>query len=128
MQMIGAALYQRLLDRAVRVAKGEVVEDETPPVIDLGEAGLIPADHVPDAVTRINLYGRLARLSAVEEVDAFEEELVDRFGPMPDPLKRLVDQARLAALARAAGVPRLAPGLRGRRSSLRRDASRRRPA
>ena len=110
MQMIGAALYHRLLDRAMRQAKGEAVEDENPPAIQIGDRGAIPVEHVPDAVTRINLYGRLARLAAVDEVDAFEDELQDRFGPMPEALRLLVGQARLRALARAAGVREVTAG------------------
>jgi transcription-repair coupling factor (superfamily II helicase) len=113
MQMIGAALYHRLLDRAMRIAKGATVEDETAPSIHLGERGLIPVDHVPDAVTRINLYARLARLVAVEDIDAFEEELQDRFGALPAPLGLLLAQSRLTALARSAGVRELSAGPKG---------------
>ena len=78
-----------------------------------GAPGAIPFDHVPDAITRINLYARLARLTAVEEIDAFEEELQDRFGPMPEPLGVLLAQARLSALARAAAVRGLSAGPKG---------------
>jgi transcription-repair coupling factor (superfamily II helicase) len=113
MRMIGAALYQRLLDRAIRAAKGEAVEEDTPPLIQLGEGGFIPVDHVPDAVTRINLYGRLARLGSVEEIDAFEDELQDRFGALPAPLSVLLAQARLAALAQAVGVHEVSAGPKG---------------
>jgi transcription-repair coupling factor (superfamily II helicase) len=113
MQMIGAALYHRLLDRAIRVAKGEPVEDASPPSIELGESGAIPTDHVPDAVTRINLYGRLARLGSVEEIDDFEDELQDRFGALPPELSLLLTQARLAALARTAGVREVSAGPKG---------------
>ena len=113
MQMIGAALYHRLLDRAIRVAKGETVGDDRPPLIQLGGRGAIPVDHVPDAVTRINLYGRLARLGSIEEIDDFEDELQDRFGALPDALSLLVGQARLSALARAAGVREVSAGPKG---------------
>jgi transcription-repair coupling factor (superfamily II helicase) len=79
-KMIGAALYQRLLERAVRVARGEVAAAEWTPVLNLGRAGAIPVDYVPDPVTRINLYARLERLETWRQIDAFEEELDDRFG------------------------------------------------
>jgi transcription-repair coupling factor (superfamily II helicase) len=46
-RMIGAALYQRLLERAVRVARGEVEAGEWTPDIVLGETGAIPGDYVP---------------------------------------------------------------------------------
>jgi transcription-repair coupling factor (superfamily II helicase) len=113
MQMIGAALYHRLLDRAVRLAKGEVVEDASPPTIKLGERGAIPVDHVPDAVTRINLYGRLARLDSIDAIEAFADELQDRFGALPPALEDLLAQSRLAALARAAHVREVSAGPKG---------------
>ena len=112
-QMIGAALYHRLLDRAVRLAKGETVEDASPPTIKLGERGAIPADHVPDVVTRINLYGRLARLESIDAIEAFGDELQDRFGALPPALEDLLDQSRLAALARAAHVRVVSAGPKG---------------
>ena len=110
MQMVGAALYRRLLDRAIRVAKGVAVDDASLPVVKIGEQGAIPVDHVPDAVTRINLYGRLARLESVHDIDDFEDELQDRFGALTPPLVLLLTQARLACLARAAGVLEVSAG------------------
>ncbi|MBI1682891.1 DEAD/DEAH box helicase [Caulobacter hibisci] len=112
-KMIGAALYQRLLERAVRVARGEVEAADWTPVLNLGQAGAIPLDYVPDPVTRINLYARLARLANLAEIDAFEEELDDRFGPTPELAASLLDLARLQLLARAAEVRQVSAGPKG---------------
>jgi transcription-repair coupling factor (superfamily II helicase) len=112
-KMIGAALYQRLLERAVRVARGEVEAGEWTPDLVLGEAGSIPIDYVPDAVTRIGLYGRLARMETLDEIDAFEEELEDRFGAVPAQAATLLSLARLQALARAAEVRQVRAGPKG---------------
>ena len=112
-KMIGAALYQRLLERAVRVARGEIEAGEWTPDLVLGKAGSIPVDYVPDAVTRIGLYGRLARMESLDEIDAFEEELEDRFGTIPDQAVTLLSLARLQALARAADVRQVRAGPKG---------------
>lgn len=112
-KMIGPALYQRLLGRAVRVARGEVEAGEWSPDLGVGEAGVIPVDYVPDPVTRIGLYGRLARLESLEEIDAFEEELDDRFGTVPAQALTLLALARLQMLARAAGVRQVRAGPKG---------------
>ncbi|MBI1684142.1 DEAD/DEAH box helicase [Caulobacter hibisci] len=117
-KMIGAALYQRLLERAVRVARGEVEAGAWTPDLVLGEAGSIPIDYVPDAVTRIGLYGRLARMETLDEIDAFEEELEDRFGPVPVQATTLLSLARLQALARAAEVRQVRAGPKGVALSL----------
>lgn len=112
-RMIGAALYQRLLERAVRVARGEAQAAEWTPGLNLGESGAIPFDYVPDAVTRINLYARLARLQTLAEIDAFEEELGDRFGVAPPAAVTLLALARLQTLARTANVRQVNAGPKG---------------
>ena len=113
MRMIGAGLYQRLLTSALRLARGEAEADEVTPDIDLGEPGAIAPTYVPDAVTRINLYGRLARLVDLSDIDRFEEELEDRFGPLPASVGALLDQARLQRLAKRAGVRQVRAGPKG---------------
>lgn len=112
-KMIGAALYQRLLERAVRVARGEIEGGEWTPDLVVGETGSIPIDYVRDAVTRIGLYGRLARMATLDQIDAFEEELEDRFGAIPDQVETLLSLARLQALARAADVRQVRAGPKG---------------
>ncbi|HEY8573829.1 transcription-repair coupling factor [Phenylobacterium sp.] len=110
MKLIGTSLYQRLLTRAVRVAKGEIAGPDYEPELNLALAGLIPESYVPDPVVRINLYARLGRMSEAEEVDAFAEELEDRFGPTPAEAAALLDRARIKALAVAAQVTRVDAG------------------
>jgi transcription-repair coupling factor (superfamily II helicase) len=59
---------------------------------------------------RINLYARLARLTEIEEAEAFGEELEDRFGAPPPEVDGLLALARLRTLARAAGLARIDAG------------------
>ncbi|AYV48588.1 DEAD/DEAH box helicase [Caulobacter flavus] len=112
-KMIGASLYQRLLARAVAVARGEADADAQTPNLVLGEIGSLPPDYVPDPVVRIGLYARLARIDDPAAIDAFEEELEDRFGSPPDAVGILLAKARLTALARAAGVVEVRAGPKG---------------
>jgi transcription-repair coupling factor (superfamily II helicase) len=109
-KLIGTALYQKLLARAVRVVKGEVDGSEWTPELSIGLTGAFPESYVPDATIRINLYARLARFIELEEVEAFAEELEDRFGAPPDECANLLELARLRALARSAGVVRIDSG------------------
>ncbi|MCR5875422.1 DEAD/DEAH box helicase [Phenylobacterium sp. J426] len=109
-KLIGTALYQRLLSRAVRVAKGEIEGPEWTPQLNVGVSGAISETYVPDPTVRINLYARLARLTSTEEVDAFAEELEDRFGALPDETQAFLDLARIQALAVAARVAKVDAG------------------
>jgi transcription-repair coupling factor (superfamily II helicase) len=109
MKLIGIDLYQHLLERAVRQEQGEKLERWTP-VINIGVGGRIPPDWIPEADTRLSLYLRLARLVSRAELDAFEEELVDRFGVEPKEAATLLRIANARIVARDAGIAKVDAG------------------
>ncbi len=109
MKLIGIDLYQHLLERAVREAQGETLERWTP-VINVGVHGSIPTDWIPEADTRLSLYLRLARLTTRDELKAFEEELIDRFGKEPEEAATLLRLASLRGLMRDAGIAKVEAG------------------
>ncbi|HEV7253025.1 MAG TPA: DEAD/DEAH box helicase [Mesorhizobium sp.] len=110
MKLIGVSLYQRLLARAVRAARGERVEAEADPRIELEMAGSFPPDFVPEPAVRLNLYSRLQRLEGLSEIAAFREEIHDRFGQPPEPALTLLDLAGLKLLAAEKGVSAVKAG------------------
>ena len=109
MKLIGIDLYQHLLERAVREAQGESIE-RWAPVINVGLSGRIPPDWIPEADTRLSLYLRLARLTSRAELDAFEDELVDRFGKEPEEAAMLLRIANARVLLRDANIAKLDAG------------------
>lgn len=111
-RLIGAGLYQHLLDAAIRTARGEALDDHGPVELPL-EGGHIPAAYVPEAAVRLNLYARLSRLRCADDLEEMAAELEDRFGAPPDPVVDLLRYARLSLLARAAGVTRILSGPKG---------------
>ncbi len=116
---VGVELYQQMLEEAVLVAKSGVGDDAPPPPdqwtpqINLGISVLIPDVYVSELNVRMNLYRRLAELRTREELDAFGAEMIDRFGPLPDEVKNLLDTVVIKQLCRASGVERLDVGPRG---------------
>ncbi|WP_404415889.1 DEAD/DEAH box helicase [Brevundimonas vesicularis] len=109
-RLIGSALYQAVLARALAAAKGGPDPDQASPSLNVGATGHLPADYIPDETVRINLYARLARAATAEDVDALRDEAEDRFGPLPDSAEDLFTGRRLAALARDAGVTEIVSG------------------
>lgn len=116
---IGFDLYTRLLAQAVaerRVAMGDtgVLGDRTleaflrplqPSLqLSLPLKAELPESYVADAGLRLALYRQLGSLATEEEVDAFEAELHDRFGPVPPDAERLLYQARVKVLAQELGA------------------------
>lgn len=123
LKTIGLGLYQRLLTQALRAASGGESDADWTPKLNLGVTGLIPEAYVPDAGVRITLYTKLARLTDVEEVTRFAEEIEDRFGPLPQEVTTLLDLARVSVRAREAGVTRIDAGPKAVALTLTEDSS-----
>ncbi len=99
MEAVGFEYYMQLLDRAIRGLKGEPVEDENPE-INLKVDIRVPEDFLPQVNLRLNLYKRLASVEDLGEIDRVREEIVDRFGPVPEPVENLLRYGALKHLAR----------------------------
>ncbi len=59
-------------------------------------------DYVSNEGLRLQLYRRMGNITAAEEIDALVQELIDRFGPLPQPVENLVFQLHLKVLAAGA--------------------------
>jgi len=72
----------------------------------------LPEGYIPDGSLRIEIYRKLARARSRAEFEAIQEELRDRFGPLPGAAREFVLVARLRALLEETGAIRLetAPG------------------
>ena len=114
---VGFDLYSRLLGEAVEAlrAQRESTEagdaataspmPELPPAsVDLGIPANIPESYVTDLASRIGVYRRLVGLRDDAAAQAIEDELRDRFGPLPWQAQNLVYVARLRVAAAEAGV------------------------
>ena len=98
------------LTRTFGSARCASAVDESTPELNIDAPGYIPADYVPEAEVRINLYARLARLADEDDVDALDEEVRNRFGPPPEPVERLLALARLRERCRNQAVARIDAG------------------
>jgi transcription-repair coupling factor (superfamily II helicase) len=107
---VGFDLYTRLLARAVEETRAEREGQAPPPLpissvtIDLPLAAYLPTDYVADETLRLQLYRRLGGLASNLAIAEMEQELQDRFGPLPEPTQNLMFQLRIKVLAQQAGV------------------------
>jgi hypothetical protein len=97
---VGFEMYLDMLEKAVAELKGEEKAEEVDPQIRLDIAAFIPEPYVPDAGLRLGLYRRLASEKTVEALRGFREELLDRFGPVPEEADNLLQVMRVRVLAR----------------------------
>jgi transcription-repair coupling factor (superfamily II helicase) len=112
MQEVGFNLYCAMLDAAVRSLKQGKEPDVMAPLgvtteINLHVPALLPATYCSDIHERLVLYKRLANCEDEAQLTVLQEELVDRFGPLPDPARALLDSHRLRILGRPLGITRI---------------------
>lgn len=108
---VGFSYYCQLLEEAVEEIKarreGRTVQKKPEPAsvsIDLKIPAFIPDHYIDNPRTRFNIYHRLARMVSAEEVYDISEELVDRFGSMPEEVTNLLYVVELRQSAVAAGI------------------------
>jgi transcription-repair coupling factor (superfamily II helicase) len=120
---VGIELYQEMLEDAVaQLRTGDSaaeVADQWSPAINIGAAVLIPEAYVSDLNVRMALYRRLSTIDSREDVDRFAAELIDRFGPLPDEVKHLLDIVAIKQLCRIALVEKIDAGPKGGTISFR---------
>lgn len=111
---VGFTLYTQILTNAIAALKAQREGRPIPPppiggiTLELPLAVGLSAEFIPDESLRLQLYRRMAELTDGAQIAALEEELRDRFGPLPEPAQNLVYQLRLKMLARDAHVPAIA--------------------
>ncbi len=113
---VGFDLYCRLLEEAVREARGEKVEMVVDTAIELPVEAYIPDTYVPDVNQKVELYRRLAAIRELSEIEDLHEELADRYGDLPDSVLCLLKvtsiktqgrQLRIKSIGRGQGYYRL---------------------
>jgi transcription-repair coupling factor (superfamily II helicase) len=111
-QEVGFSLYARMLERAVRklkAGKGDELDAsvDVSTEVNLHVPALLPATYCSDVHERLSLYKRLADAETREELDALREELVDRFGELPEAARALIECHMVRIAARRLGVTRV---------------------
>jgi transcription-repair coupling factor (superfamily II helicase) len=94
---VGFELYTQMLGDAVRELRGERVQVEVEPEIQLGIPAYLPEGYIPDEHQRLAFYRRLANIRSPQEIDEIATELHERFGripPLVDSFLRIMDLRR----------------------------------
>ena len=127
---VGFDLYVRLVGEAVEAYRAAlraasdgtavpVAEEAKDVRIDLPVDAHLPPDYIGSDRLRLEAYRRLASAADEAGIAAVVDELVDRYGPLPQPAERLIAVARLRLLCRHYGVTELAATATGSAATLR---------
>ena len=73
-------------------------------ILDLEIDAYIPDDYIADGHQKIEMYKRFRGITAIEEVDELQEEMLDRFGEYPEEVSYLFLVAEMKVHAITAGI------------------------
>jgi transcription-repair coupling factor (superfamily II helicase) len=104
---IGYDMFLKLMEQAVSELKGENVMENLDPEININLSTHFPEDYIPAIDQRLSIYRRLARLTELSEIVEIKDELMDRYGPLPDDATNVLLKIMLKVLSIKAGVSRL---------------------
>ena len=115
---VGFELYQSMLEDAIVEAKAGaagLARDTSglSPQITVDAPIMVPEDYVPDLAVRMALYRRLNDAKDKADLDALAAEMIDRFGPLPDPTENLVKLIEIKRQAIEAHIAKIDVGARG---------------
>ena len=100
LEQVGYDTYCNLLDEVVREIQGEKVTPEIDVQIDLDVTSYIPDEYISDSSQKIEMYQDIALCKNEEDIQNVVDEMIDRFGNMPNEIENLLDIARIKTLCK----------------------------
>ncbi len=108
MAEVGYDLYCKMLDTAVKKAKGEAVElEEFDTVIKMSIDAYIPDSYIKNETQKLDMYKRIAMVETEEERMDVLDELTDRYGEPPAVVDNLLRVARIKAMCHSLYITQL---------------------
>ncbi|WP_160036674.1 transcription-repair coupling factor [Paenibacillus sp. An7] len=107
---VGFDLYSQMLAEEINKRKVTMLGEEAPQqsswttAIDLSIDAYLPSDYIYDSIQKIEIYKKVAVLASFDDTMELEDELVDRFGDLPEAVTNLLTVARLKIYGKAYGI------------------------
>ena len=100
MEQVGYDMYNKLLNEVIKETKGEKIEEEQEITIDIGVSSYIPEEYIENASQKIEIYQDIANCRTEEDIQNVIDEIIDRYGDMPEEVRNLIEIARIKNLCR----------------------------
>lgn len=114
---IGFDLYQKFLNMMIKKMQnqnGKQIEYEgLSPNIELGIKALISQKYVPDVMVKMDFYDRLANSSTLLDLEDIKDELIDRFGKIPEETINLITIIKFKILSKQVLIEKITCGDKG---------------
>ncbi|MDR2964161.1 MAG: transcription-repair coupling factor [Treponema sp.] len=104
---VGFDLYLKLLEQAVKKLEDSEYEAEIETLLELEYSGFIPNEYIDSPQEKMEIYKMIAAVTDKEELDRVYDEIIDRFGPLPDEAASLLALAEIRIICRNLSVSSL---------------------
>jgi len=108
MDMVGYDMYCKLLDEVIKESKGEVVEEEEEVQIDISVSCYIPNTFIDKYEQKIEIYQNIALCSTEMDIQNVIDEIIDRYGNLPEEIENLLEISRIKNMCKRAGIVKVA--------------------
>lgn len=106
-EAIGYDLYVKYLEEAIKRARGEDIGFSREVELDIHMDGYVPVDYIADNEQKMEAYKQIAAIRTQEDYELVIDELIDRFGDIPDSVYNIIAAQRLKSLAALIGFDRV---------------------
>ncbi len=96
---VGFDLYCQMLNDSVSKMKGETIQGDFRSMIFINTDFYIPESYIGDDKQKIEFYKRFEAALSEEEVERVQDEMIDRFGPIPPEVKVLTETEKIRTIA-----------------------------
>ena len=108
MMNVGYELYCKMVDDAIRALQGEIVNERKEETsVEIPLSAYIPETYIENETLKLSMYKKIASVRTYEDEDEILDELLDRFGDVPQPAVNLVRIAHARYLAETLSVTRI---------------------
>ena len=107
MDQVGYDTYCKLLDEVIKEMQGVEVPQEVDVQIDINVSSYIPDDYIENSSQKIEIYQNIALCRNEEDIQNVIDEIIDRYGQMPEEVNNLLEIARIKELAKKAFVTKI---------------------
>ncbi|MDQ0091749.1 transcription-repair coupling factor (superfamily II helicase) [Paenibacillus anaericanus] len=107
---VGFDLYSQMLAEEIKKRKVSMLGEKVPEEqswntsIDLSIDAYLPSDYIYDSIQKIEIYKKTASASSFEDVSELEDEMLDRFGELPETVQNLLSVARVKLYGKKYGI------------------------
>ena len=99
LEAVGYDMYCKMLNEAVEIKRGLRTEERFETTIDLDVNAFIPDKYIPDEFQKLDIYKRISTITNREEYEDMQDELIDRFGDIPNQVENLLKVALIKGYA-----------------------------